>query len=109
MLTILQQEALEMATICSECKWGIFYRQEPDDMIVRLEHPLCGHQSSLRGRNFVSGEFIFLECQDINREGNCHLHEPKDHPGAQNIISHDGVDFTGMPDEGQEEEDDDED
>lgn len=104
MLTAQQQEALELSTICSECKWGIFYRQEHDDMVVRLEAPLCGHQSSLKGRNFVTGEFIFIECEHVNTQGNCHLFEPKEHPDQQNVISHDGINYN----DGDEEEEDDE-
>src|SRR4051812_31842782 len=99
MLTPHEQEALQMATICSDCRWGIFFRQEHDSLIVRLEEPFCGHASSLLGRNYVSGEYLFQICHKINT-GNCSLYEPKSNDG-DNIISHDGL---VMNSEGKEEE-----
>ncbi len=94
MLTPQEQESLQMATICSECRWGIFHREEHDGLIVRMETPLCGHQSSLIGRNFVTGEFKFKPCETINQIGNCHIFEPKLHPNQENVIAHDGVSFN---------------
>jgi len=104
MLTAHEQEALQMSTICSECRWGIFFREEHDGLTVRLEQPLCGHQSALTGRNYVTGEYVFKPCELINITGNCPLHEPKSDPNAENIISHNGVVFEGH-DDGEESDD----
>lgn len=103
MLTPKEQEDLQMATVCNECRWGIFHREEHDGLIVRMETPLCAHQSSLKGRNFVTGEYIFQPCHIINTIGNCPLFEPKLHPNQENIIAHDGISF----DESENEDDDD--
>jgi hypothetical protein len=106
MLTPQEQEKLQMATICGECRWGIFHREEHDGLIVRMETPLCGHQSSLIGRNFVTGEFLFKRCEIVNQIGNCPIFEPKVHPNQENVIAHDGVSFDESEDEGPDEDDD---
>lgn len=103
MLSQQKREELELATICSDCKWGIFYREEHDGLTVRMEDALCGHPSALLGRNYVTGEYQFKICADTNRDGNCPTFEPKPHPDMHNVISHDGV----MSNEEIEEEEDD--
>ena len=106
MLTPQEQEALQLASICQECRWGIFFREEHDGLTVRMEEPLCGHQSSLEGRNYVTGEYRFKKCELVNVTGNCPMFEPKVHPNQENIIAHDGVSFDDEADDDDDEDDD---
>lgn len=98
MLTQKEQDDLNMATICSECRWGVFLKEEHDGLVVRMETPLCAHMSSLIGRDFVTGEFKFKTCELINIEGNCPIFEPKTHKDQENVISHDGITFDDEED-----------
>lgn len=107
MLTPQEQESLQLASICSDCRWGIFFREEHDGLTVRLETPLCGHMSALEGRNYVTGEYKFKPCELVNIVGNCPTFEPKTHPNQQNVITHDGL--TMGDDEGDDDPDEDDD